>query len=110
MGRPYHRAANLLSPEVLKLAMAEIRKSITDWKGGVLYFPSTMNGARGYLNRAQSRYQKALAVVAVFDGFTKEEAGVMVGVSSPTITRWVELYGDEIRNALKEVRGEDHDG
>jgi len=110
MGRPYYRAANLLSTEVIKLAMKEIRKSITDWKGGVLYFPSTVNGARAYLTTAQSRYQKTLAVVAVFDGFSKEEAGVMVGVSAPTVTRWIELYGDEIRSALKEVRGEDHDG
>lgn len=106
MAKSYHKAAELFPEQMFLEAMDYLSKADKPWRGGVVYFPSVTDSRSGWLTEKSQRFQKALAVVAVVDGYTHTEAAVMAGVSVRTVASWNKKYGDTVRKTLRSIRKE----
>ena len=106
MGKSYHKAAELFPEQLFLEAMDHLSKMKEEWRGGVVYFPSVTDSRSGWLTERGRRYQKALVIVALEDGYTHAEVAAMVNVAPQTVASWNNKYGDTVRKTLRSIRKE----
>ena len=102
----YLKASDILPVSVVDVVQQYIEQKIPDFSGASIYFPA--RGSVDVRNRStkERAYAKALAVIAMHDGFTQEEAATMAGTTRQTVIRWKETYGTRILDELSKLRSE----
>lgn len=99
------RAVDHLHDDVISMVISTLECSIGEtWDGGSVYFPSTNNPTSSLWTKEEKAHKRALAVVAVIDGFSMAEAAAMTEVNERLVSAWVKRYGDQVRDALRSIR------
>lgn len=102
----YYKASEVLPPAVVHLVQKFVETSVPEFSGGSIYFPSSVSSDVRNRPKKDRAYARALAIIAVHDGFTKDEAAVMAGTTRKTVNRWQQLYGEKVLESLENLRSE----
>jgi|19_taG_2_1085344.scaffolds.fasta_scaffold03465_14 hypothetical protein len=106
----YLRGNDILPPGLIEMVQVALENYDPDFSGATVYIPSRQ-GSNIRSKPSDERIQaRALAIVAIHDGFTRQEAASMAGVSTTTVATWMQRFGPAVFEAIKEIRGEHHVG
>lgn len=100
----YYKARDCLSAELISMIQNEMQRSVPDFAGGTIYISSKSSNNVRSKGPWNLRYSKALAIIAMHDGFTQEEAAELVGASRNTVVNWRAKYGERVIDALNQLR------
>ena len=100
----YLKASDVLPPAVIDIVQQHIEVKFPDFSGGSIYVPARDSVDVRNRPPPEKAYAKALAVIAMHDGFTQEEAATMAGATRQTVIRWRDVYGEKIIEELNKLR------
>ena len=101
----YLRGNDTLPPGLIEMVQAALENYDPDFSGAAVYIPSRQSSNIRSMTSEERIHARALAIVAIHDGFSRQEAASMAGVSTTTIANWMSRFGEPVLAAVKTIRG-----
>jgi DNA-binding XRE family transcriptional regulator len=102
----YLKAKDYLPDELIRMVQNTIEEKMPGFEGGSVYFPSSSSNNVRFLSSETRNVRKVLAIIAIHDGFTVDEAAQMAGASRQTVANWKKKYSEHVIPALTKMRRE----